>query len=117
MSKREYETKDSGQRIHWDSGMHRDTQTGKPRFDLCFPLDVPYDEQLFVRFAELMARGAEKYGDRNWEQANSEEEVRRFKGSALRHFMQWYLGEEDEDHAAAVLFNITGAEYAKRRVA
>jgi hypothetical protein len=29
--------------------------------------------------------------------------------------MQWYFGEDDEDHAAAVFFNITGAEYVADR--
>lgn len=110
-----YETKDSGERIEFESGMHRDTIDGKPRFDLMMPLDLSYDDQMLVRFAELMARGAEKYGERNWEQANSVDEYRRFKASAFRHFMQWYLGEDDEDHAAAVFFNITGAEYVRDR--
>jgi hypothetical protein len=111
----DYETKDSGERAEFDSGMHRDVQTGKPRFDLVTPLDLAYEDQMLVRWAKLMARGAEKYSDRNWEQASSEEERQRFKASAFRHFMQWYFGEDDEDHAAAVFFNITGAEYVADR--
>jgi hypothetical protein len=63
----------------------------------------------------LMARGAEKYDERNWEQAAGDEEYGRFLESAFRHFMQWFNGELDEDHAAAVLFNIMGAEYVKWR--
>ena len=31
----------------------------------------------------------------------------------MRHFMQWICGEQDEDHAVAVMFNIQGAEYCK----
>jgi hypothetical protein len=32
--------------------------------------------------------------------------------------MQWYYGDEpEEDHAAAVFFNINGAEYTKDRIA
>jgi len=113
---REYETKDSGERAEFDSGMVRDVEEGKPRFDLTMPLDLAYEDQMLVRWARLMARGAEKYGDRNWEKASSEEECQRFRASALRHFMQWYLGEDDEDHAAAVFFNITGAEYVDNRL-
>jgi hypothetical protein len=30
--------------------------------------------------------------------------------------MQWFFGENDEDHAAAVFFNITGAEYVKEKI-
>ncbi|MFW6246645.1 MAG: HNH endonuclease [bacterium] len=53
---------------------------------------------------------------RNWELANSKEELDRFKGSAFRHFIQWFQDEEDEDHAAAVLFNINAAEMVKTKL-
>lgn len=69
-------TKDSGKRQDFDSGMRRDIQEGKPRYDLCY---LP----MFTRWAELMDRGAEKYGERNWEKANSKEELERFKSSLL----------------------------------
>lgn len=108
-----FETKDSGEREKYDSGMVRDTNQGKPRFDLVLPEGVPYKDQLFTRVAELMARGAEKYGDRNWEKAAGAPELARAKESAFRHFMQWYLGETDEDHAAAVFFNIQEVEFVK----
>ena len=106
-----FETKDSGEREEYDSGMRRDTQDGKPRFDLIIPVDVPYGEQMLTRWAALMARGAAKYGDRNWEKGDGQAELDRAKGSALRHLMQWFAGETDEDHAAAVFFNIQAAEY------
>jgi hypothetical protein len=64
----------------------------------------------------LMNRGAVKYGDRNWEKANSQEELDRFKASAFRHFMQWMAGEDDEDHASAVMFNLSGAEMVKQKM-
>jgi hypothetical protein len=105
-----FETKDSGKRAEFTSGMVRDTSEGKARFDLCLAKGVPYKEQMLTRFAELMQRGAIKYSARNWEQAESQEELDRFKESALRHMMQWFCGEVDEDHAAAVLFNITAFE-------
>ena len=35
--------------------------------------------------------------------------------SAFRHFMQWYNGDRDEDHGAAVFFNINEAEYVKEK--
>lgn len=108
-----FETKDSGVRAEYDSGMVRDTQEGKARFELMFPLGVPYKDQFLTRFAELLARGAEKYTERNWEKATGKEEMERFKSSAIRHLMQWAAGEEDEDHAAAVVFNLLGYETTK----
>lgn len=110
----EFCTKDSGTREIYDSGMQRDTQAGKPRFDLIMPEGVPLDQTYLYRWAMLMTRGAEKYGDRNWENGNSEAEYRRAMASAFRHFMQWYAGVNDgEDHAVAVAFNIQAAEYFK----
>jgi hypothetical protein len=44
-------------------------------------------------------------------------EYERFQESAARHFEQWLEGENDEDHAAAVFFNINGAEYVKAKLA
>lgn len=108
-----YETKDSGARASFSNGGVRDTQEGKPRFDLIFPKNVPYSEQLITRVAELMGRGAEKYDDRNWEQFSDEDALDRAKASAARHLIQWLSGEEDEDHGAAVVFNIMAADYVR----
>lgn len=105
-------TRDSGQRATFDSGMVRDTQDDKPRFDLITPAFLPYDQQMLTRIAALLGRGADKYDDRNWEKAKGVEELRRFRASAFRHFIQWWCSADDgEDHAAAVFFNIQGAEY------
>jgi hypothetical protein len=112
----DYVTKDSGERETYDTGMVRDTTSGKPRFDLIDPADQPYNETMTYRHAQLMSRGAEKYGSRNWEKASTQEELDRFRQSAYRHFLAWYHGETDEDHGAAVLFNIRGAEYVKGKI-
>lgn len=110
-----YETKDSGERQEFASGMRRDVQTGKPRYDLCWVEGLPREEQLMHRWAQLMARGAEKYGERNYQLANSPEEAARFKASAFRHFMAWFAGEYDEDHAAAVCYGLMGYEMMRSR--
>jgi len=94
-----YTTKDSGKRIKYKSGFNRDVQENKPRYDL-----IPHE--LLKRIAELYARGAEKYDEDNWRKASGEDELRRFKASAFRHFMQWIANEEDEDHASAIAFNV-----------
>ena len=104
-------TKDSGARQEYGSGMVRDIQENKPRFDLIPPLDMPYNETLLYRWAMLMDRGMTKYGYRNWEKANSKEELQRFYASAWRHFVQAMSGEDDEDHLAAVCFNMNAIVY------
>jgi len=108
---KDFKTKDSGKRTEFDSGMVRDIQDEKPRYEFLIPNGQTHEDTLLFRWAMLMTRGAVKYGDRNWEKANSIEEANRFRASAFRHFMQWYCGDLDEDHAAAVLFNINGYEY------
>jgi len=102
--------KDSGKRLHFKSGMVRDVDDTKPAFDLIIPEGIPYSELMLTRWAELLRKGAIKYSRRNWEKADSIEELDRAKASAFRHFMQWFAGETDEDHAAAVFFNINEVE-------
>lgn len=113
----QYITKDSGKRQQFDSGGQRDTQEGKPRFDLLFPKGVPYEDQLITRWAYLMGRGAEKYTERNWELFDGQEELDRAKSSALRHLMQLiHEVDDEEDHAAAVMFNVLVIENIKRKL-
>lgn len=106
-------TKDSGERKEYPSGMHRDVYKAKPRYDLIIPLK---GMGMFDRWAMLMERGAQKYGERNYELASTKEEMEHFRQAAFRHFIQWFKGEEDEDHAAAIFFNVQGAEYVKEQL-
>lgn len=103
-------TKDSGERIEFASGMKRDVTKGKTLWHLVT------SGPMLHRWAELLTRGAVKYDADNWMKANGEEEYNRFRESAFRHFMQWYKGDDDEDHASAVFFNINGAEYTKSKL-
>lgn len=105
-----FETKDSGKREEFTSGMVRDTQEGKANFALT------YDGPLLERWAALLTRGAVKYAKRNWMKASGQAELERFKESAARHFAQWMRGDMEEDHAAAIAFNVNGAEYVKDRI-
>ena len=113
---KEYTTRDSGERTEFDSGMVRDISYNKPNFNLILPKGIRYEEQMLTRFAELLTRGGEKYTPRNWEQANSEEELERFKESAFRHLIQWLTGADDEDHASAVIFNILAHETTETKI-
>ena len=104
-------TKDSGERQTFSTGMQRDSGQKDLRPDLVYG-------PMLIRWAELMGRGAGKYGERNWEKARTQEELDRFQASAFRHFVQWFYGlSPEEDHAAAVFFNIAGAEYVRGRMA
>ena len=102
-----FQVKDSGKREEYSSGMVRDVVTDK--VNVALVLDGP----MFWRWAVHLTKGAVKYVKRNWMKATGEEEYERFRESAVRHFIQWYNGEQDEDHAAAVFFNINGVEYLK----
>jgi hypothetical protein len=113
---KKFVTKDSGERIDYESGMRRDIADNKPRFDLITPEDQKYEDSLLYRFAMLLERGRIKYGERNWQKACSQEELNRFKASAWRHFVQYMCGEEDEDHASATIFNINAMEYVKQKL-
>jgi hypothetical protein len=103
----EFTVKDSGKRQQYKSGMVRDTADDK--IDYSLVLDGP----MFLRWAEHLTKGAKKYTKRNWLLATGKEEYERFRESAVRHFVQWYYGLTDEDHAAAVFFNINAAEYLR----
>lgn len=107
---------DNAQRVQFEGGGMRDSQTGKPRFDLLIPEGMPFEKQYLTRVARLMAKGADHYEDRNWEKFGDEEALNRAKSSAFRHFMQWFTGETDEDHAASVFFNIQAVEYIKHKL-
>ena len=103
-------TLDSGKHVEYESGMRRDTNEDKAKFELLLAKGVRYEEQMLTRVAELMTRGAVKYGERNWEKAEGVEELSRFKESAFRHLIQWLCNDMQEDHAAAVIFNIIAYE-------
>ena len=100
---------DSGERKVFLTGMQRDSSE-KIRYDLIplFMLD---------RFAEHLTKGAKKYSPRNWQKAETKEEMERFIASAYRHFFAYMSGEEEEDHFSAIFFNLCGIEmvHAKLR--
>lgn len=107
--------KDSGKRQEFASGMVRDTQEGKA------DIARVYDGPLIDRLAMHLTKGAAKYPDNedgtpNWTNANSPEELHRFKKSAARHFRQWMRGDKDEDHFAATVFNMNSYEFVLNKI-
>lgn len=70
---------------------------------------------LIERWAQLMERGAEKYGEHNWEIGQP---LTRFWDSGIRHFYQWYFGlNKEEDHLAAIYYNFGAIIWMSLRIA
>lgn len=88
------------------TGAHRDTRTGKGRYDLLPP-------EALHAWARRLEDGASKYGDRNWEKGMN---LSWFLDSGMRHLTQLLAGDESEDHAAAVLFNIGSFIAGRERI-
>jgi hypothetical protein len=105
-----FEIKDSGERKTFSTGMQKDSEFKELRPDLIW---VPG----LVRLAELYGRGTQKYPARNWEKAETEEELAQFRESAFRHFLKWFRGDNDEDHLSAFIFHAFGAEMVKNKLA
>lgn len=112
-----FTVKDSGSKSQYEDGMQRDSTDGKPRFDLMFPRDTPYEEQLLTRVAMQYERGGEKYGPRNWEKSSSEESLAHHEAALMRHVVKFLTGTEDgEDHAAAIVWNVNAVDLTRRKI-
>ncbi len=77
------------------TGSQRDSRAGKGRFDLIPP-------EPMRRLAGLYERGAEKYGDRNWEKGQP---LSWYLDSMLRHANCFLAGDRVEDHIVAIAWN------------
>lgn len=104
-----------GEPVTAPSGVNRGSEDGKVDYLLV------YDGPMLQRWAELLTRAIPVRGRRNWMRAHGDEDLERFKRGAARHFKQWLDSldgvEDGEDHAAAIFFNVNGAEYVKRQLA
>ena len=99
--------KDSGARQNFETGSVRDTRDGKGRFDLLPPAVLRRD-------ARHMENGARKYGDHNWTKGQP---LSRYLDSAFRHLVCMMEGLTDEDHAAAVRWNIGAFMWTEGEIA
>jgi hypothetical protein len=89
--------KDSGERRQFKTGAIRDRAVGKGRFDLI-------STQMLFRLARHYEAGSIKYSDRNWEQGMP---ISVYVDAAMRHLIKYIAGWNDEDHLAAVVWNIS----------
>jgi len=107
--------KDSGERQQFESGMVRDTAEGKTDYTSV------YFGPMFKRWAVHLTKGREKYPDTepgipNWTLGSGIAEWIRARQSFLRHQEAWLAGHKDEDHAAAMYFNINLKENVEKKM-
>lgn len=93
---KDFSLKDSGKREQHSGGAVRDVRVGKGRFDLITPFAL-------MRIALVYEKGAKKYEDRNWEKGFP---FSRVLDSAIRHIIQYMMGEDNEDHLAQAAWNL-----------
>jgi hypothetical protein len=87
--------KDTGSRESFTSGMEREPNLMRGRFDLIPPIAM---RMLAIHYE----RGGIKYKDRNWELGSP---LDRHLNSALRHLQDFLEGDRSEDHLSACVFN------------
>lgn len=110
-----FEIKDSGARTEYASGMMRDAAEDKTEY---WSMRLG---PMYKRWAQLLTKGRKKYPDTalgvpNWTLAAGEAELLHAKSSLTRHFEAYLAGETDEDHAAAIFFNVNLMEYIKEKL-
>jgi hypothetical protein len=102
-----FDVKDHGVREEMKTGSRRDTQQGKPRYDL-----VP--ATCLTKLALHYGAGSEKYGDRNWEKGQP---ITRYMSSAERHFQYFKMGLTDENHLMACVWNLFCIDWTLDQIA
>jgi acetyl-CoA acetyltransferase len=102
-----YALKDSGERQVFNTGAQRDIQqVEKGRYDLISPIALK-------RIAIILAKGAKKYSDRNWEKGMP---MSRYIDSSLRHLTQYIEGKRDEDHLGQAFWNLHSALHMEEQI-
>lgn len=97
---------DSGERRQYQTGAQRDIQRGKGRFDL-----IP--AYSLKRLAVHFENGAIKYGENNWQKGMP---LQQYLNSAIRHLYAYLAGSRDEDHLAAVAWNVFVFQWTEQAI-
>jgi len=87
----------------FDTGAQRDTSDGKLRMSLIPPQEL---ERVMRRYLD----GAEKYGENNWTKGMP---LSVYYDCMHRHLSAWWRGDDQEDHAAAVVWNMMCAMWTE----
>ena len=86
----------TGKAVEFATGARREDKSEAPRPDLMSPFAL-------MRLGKWMGMGAKKHGDRNWEKGLPYSSM---VAGIWRHLLKFMLRWQDEDHLAAVLFNV-----------
>lgn len=68
--------------------------------------------EMFLDVAVHFEEGARKYGEHNWQKGIP---LNRYLDSAVRHYLKWLHGEEDERHDRAFVWNLMCCIWTWRR--
>ena len=98
--------KSSDEMTVFASGAVRDNRTGTGRCDL-LPACV------LLRLARHYERGAERFGEYNWQKGIP---CHSFVDSALRHLLKYMDGWTDEDHLIAAIWNLCGLAWTEEKL-
>jgi hypothetical protein len=96
LTPKEFSLRDGRPRETFSSGAVREQRSGKGRFDLISIFAL-------FRLARIYEKGASKYADRNWEKGMP---FHLFIDSAIRHLMQYIMGDTVEDHLGQAVWNL-----------
>ena len=80
----------------FESGSQRDDDSNKPLVNHL----TAYTR---LRFGYLLREGANKYGKNNWQKGQPTETALE---SLHRHLAKYELGDRNEDHLSAIIFNV-----------
>jgi hypothetical protein len=109
------ELADSGRRHTNEAGFTREPDDDKQDLTWIFDIEgldlVP--RELIERLAAHYTNGARKYSPDNWRLGTDPTSLARYRRSAARHVFAWWRGEQDEDHAAAIAWNVFTYEINK----
>ena len=67
---------------------------------------------MFLDASVHFEEGAKKYGEHNWQKGIP---VNRYIDSAVRHYLKWLRGDDDERHDRAFVWNIMCCIWTNRR--
>ncbi len=95
-SRSDHGLNDTGVRESFASGMIREPNLLRGRFDLISPIAL---RKLAIHYD----RGCMKYSERNWEKGGPHS---RHLNSAMRHLQDYLEGDRKEDHLSASAWNV-----------
>lgn len=70
------------------------------------------EDDMFLDASVHFEEGAKKYGEHNWQKGIP---VNRYIDSAVRHYLKWRRGDDDERHDRAFVWNLMCCIWTNRR--